>query len=100
MLETVGDLTRHYHAGIRPYPFQVAMARNIPLMVWGEHGFAELTGIVTLKDFVEFTKWTRKEHDMRGYEPDDLIGTGGNTPGDVAPHVSPTAAHTPRLPTP
>src|SRR3546814_5071567 len=79
----------YYHAGIRTYPFQVAVARNIPLMVWGEHGFAELTGIVTLEDFVEFTKWTRKEHDMRGYEPDDLIGKGGITHGGVAPYVYP-----------
>ena len=67
MLETVGDLTWHYHAGIRTYPIQVAVERNIPLIVWGEHGFAELTGIVSLEDFVEFTRWTRKEHDMRGY---------------------------------
>lgn len=90
MLETVGDITWHYHAGIRTYPFQVAVARNIPLIVWGEHGFAELTGVVTLEDFVEFTKWTRKEHDMRGYEPDDLIGKGGITHHDVAPYVYPS----------
>lgn len=90
MLETVGDITWHYHAGIRTYPFQVAVARNIPLLVWGEHGFAELTGLVTLEDFVEFTKWTRKEHDMRGYEPDDLIGKGGITHHDVAPYVYPS----------
>ncbi|WP_299615478.1 N-acetyl sugar amidotransferase [Pelagibius sp.] len=90
MLETVGDITWHYHAGIRTYPFQVAVQRNIPLIVWGEHGFAELTGIVTLEDFVEFTKWTRKEHDMRGYEPEDLIGKGGITHHDIAPYVYPS----------
>lgn len=78
MLEKVGDLTWHYHAGIRTYPFQVAVERNIPLIVWGEHGFAELTGIVSLEDFVEFTRWTRKEHDMRGYEPHDLVGHGAS----------------------
>ena len=90
MLETVGDLTWHYHAGIRTYPFQVAVERNIPLIVWGEHGFAELTGIVSLEDFVEFTRWTRKEHDMRGYEPQDLIGKGGITQADIAPYIYPT----------
>lgn len=89
MLETVGDLTWHYHAGIRTYPFQVAVERNIPLIVWGEHGFAELTGIVSLEDFVEFTRWTRKEHDMRGYEPHDLIGKGGITEHDIAPYIYP-----------
>jgi len=90
MLETVGDLTWHYHAGIRTFPFQVAVKYNIPLIVWGEHGFAELTGIVSLEDFVEFTRWTRKEHDMRGYEPSDLIGKGGITEQDIAPYVYPT----------
>lgn len=90
MLKTVGDLTWHYHAGIRTYPFQVAVERNIPLIVWGEHGFAELTGIVSLEDFVEFTRWTRKEHDMRGYEPQDLIGKGGITEHDVAPYIYPS----------
>jgi len=90
MLETVGDLTWHYHAGIRTVPFQVAVKYNIPLIVWGEHGFAELTGIVSLEDFVEFTRWTRKEHDMRGYEPHDLIGKGGIVLGDVLPYVYPS----------
>lgn len=90
MLETVGDLTWHYHAGIRTYPFQVAVDYNIPLIIWGEHGFAELTGIVSLEDFVEFTRWTRKEHDMRGYEPHDLVGKGGITVGDIAPYVYPS----------
>ncbi len=90
MLETVGDLTWHYHAGIKTYPFQVAVERNIPLIVWGEHGFAELTGIVSLEDFVEFTRWTRKEHDMRGYEPHDLVGKGGITVQDIAPYIYPS----------
>jgi N-acetyl sugar amidotransferase len=90
MLHTVGDLTWHYHAGIRTVPFQVAVAYNIPLVVWGEHGFAELTGIVTLEDFVEFTRWTRKEHDMRGYEPEDLVGKGEITQADIRPYVYPS----------
>lgn len=90
MLQTVGDLTWHYHAGIRTFPFQVAVKYNIPFVVWGEHGFAELTGIVSLEDFVEFTKWTRKEHDMRGYEPEQLIGHGGITQADIAPYIYPS----------
>ena len=90
MLKQVGDLNWHYHAGIRTLPFQIAVKHNIPLIIWGEHGFGELTGVVTLEDFVEFTKWTRKEHDMRGYEPSDLIGNGGITKHDVYPYIYPT----------
>jgi N-acetyl sugar amidotransferase len=91
MLKTVGDLTWHYHAGIRTLPFQIAVRFKIPLIVWGEHGFAELTGLVTLEDMVEFTKWTRQEHDMRGYEPHELINKeSGITEQDIGPYVYPT----------
>jgi N-acetyl sugar amidotransferase len=91
MLKTVGDLTWHYHAGIRTLPFQIAVKYGIPLIVWGEHGFAELTGLVTLEDMVEFTKWTRQEHDMRGYEPHELINEqSGITEQDIGPYVYPS----------
>ncbi|MEJ2725463.1 MAG: N-acetyl sugar amidotransferase, partial [Deltaproteobacteria bacterium] len=90
MLKEVGDLTWHYHAGIRTLPFRIAVSFKIPLIVWGEHGFAELTGLVTLEDMVEFTKWTRQEHDMRGYEPQDLINEeSGITERDIFPYVYP-----------
>lgn len=78
MLERVGDITWHYHAGIRTFPFQVARQYGIDLIVWGEHGFGELTGQVSLEDMVEFTHWTRKEHDMRGIEATDIVGEAIN----------------------
>ena len=92
MLETVGDLTWHYHAGIRTLPFKVAVEKNIPLIIWGEHGFAELTGIVSLEDFVEFTRWNRKEHDMRGFEPEDVVekSKGLITMKDLDPYIFPS----------
>ena len=92
MLEKVGDLTWHYHAGIRTAPFRVAVEKNIPLIVWGEHGFAELTGVVSLEDFVEFTKWTRREHDMRGFEPEDVVKASGGRVQitDLYPYIYPT----------
>lgn len=90
MLEEVGDVTWHYHAGIKTYPLQVAVERNIPLIVWGEHGFAELTGIVSLEDFVEFTRWSRTEHDMRGVDPESLVGKGDITRQDIAPYIYPS----------
>jgi N-acetyl sugar amidotransferase len=89
MLERVGDLTWHYHAGIMTWPFQVAKQYGIDLIVWGEHGFAELTGMVSLNDFVEFTNWKRKEHDMRGINPEDIVGENGITEQDVRPLVWP-----------
>jgi N-acetyl sugar amidotransferase len=91
MIKRIGDLTWHYHAGIMTFPFQVAVRYKVPLIIWGEHGFAELTGMFTLEDMVEFTKWTRQEHDMRGLEPEDLINEeSGITHQDVVPYVYPT----------
>ncbi len=90
MLRRVGDLTWHYHAGIMTIPFRVAVEKNIPLVVWGEEGYAELTGMFTLEDFVEFKKWTRKEHDMRGIEAEELIGCDDITAQDIAPLIFPS----------
>ena len=91
MLRKVGDITWHYHAGIRTFPLQVAAQYGIPLVVWGEHGFAELTGMFTLEDMVEFTKWSRREHDMRGYEPEDLLTEdSGILPADLGPYRYPS----------
>jgi N-acetyl sugar amidotransferase len=91
MVRTVGDLTWHYHAGIKTLPFQIAVRYRVPLIIWGEHGFAELTGMFTLDDLVEFTKWSRQEHDMRGVEATDLISdASGITRQDIAPYIYPS----------
>lgn len=91
MVRKVGDLTWHYHAGIKTLPFQIAVRHRIPLIIWGEHGFAELTGMFTVDDLVEFTKWSRQEHDMRGFEAEQLINEeSGITRQDIAPYIYPT----------
>ena len=91
MVRRVGDLTWHYHAGIMTVPFQVSVRYNVPLIIWPEH-YGELTGVFTLDDMVEFTKWVRQEHDMRGLEPDDLVKdpSSGITWQDLAPYVYPS----------
>ena len=91
MVKKVGDLTWHYHAGIMTFPFQIAVKYRIPLIVWPEH-YGETTGIFTLDDMVEFTKWVRQEHDMRGLEPEDLVNDpeSGLTWRDLAPYHYPT----------
>ena len=73
MLEKVGDITWHYHAGIMTFPIKAAVMYDIPLIVWGEEGFSELTGMHNQDDFVEFTKKKRQEHSMRGFEPEDIL---------------------------
>ena len=92
MLKKVGDITWHYHAGIMTFPIQVAVARDIPLIVWGEHGFADLTGMFNQDDMVEFSKKGRQEHSMRGFEPEDLVADpqSGITQQDLAPFFYPS----------
>jgi len=78
MLKKVGDITWHYHAGIKTFPIQVAVMYNIPLMIWGEVAFAELTGMFNQDDMAEFTKKVRREHSMRGFEPEDILNDPQN----------------------
>ncbi len=71
-LKKMGDITWHYHAGIMTFPAQIAVRYKIPLVVWGDH-LTELTGMFNWKDMVEFTKKVRREHHLRGFEPEDFL---------------------------
>lgn len=69
----MGDMNWHNHCGIFTYPMKVAVFYNIPLIIWGEHGFMDLGGMHSLNDFVEFTAKYRFEHNLRGYDWYDMI---------------------------
>ncbi len=69
----MGDMNWHGHAGIFTYPIREAVQKNIPLMIWGEHGFMDLGGMHSYNDFVEFTYRYRHEHCLRGYEWTDFV---------------------------
>lgn len=92
MLEKIGDITWHYHSGIMTFPIQISVKYKIPLIIWGEEGFSELTGMFNQDDMVEFTKKKRQEHDMRGFEPEDLLEQPDSPfeRKDLAPFFYPT----------
>ncbi|MEA3210627.1 MAG: hypothetical protein QOE70_3684 [Chthoniobacter sp.] len=71
-----GDMNWHNHCGIFTVPMQVAVRYKVPLMLWGEHGFMDLGGMYSYKDFVEFTAKFRLEHALRGYDWDDFTDEG------------------------
>ena len=71
-----GDMNWHSHCGIFTVPIQVAVRYNVPLILWGEHGYMDLAGMYSYDDFVEFTAKFRLEHAMRGYDWDDLTDEG------------------------
>lgn len=71
-----GDMNWHAHCGIFTVPIQAAVREQVPLMLWGEHGFLDLGGMYSLNDFVEFTAKFRLEHALRGYDWDDFTDEG------------------------
>lgn len=75
-MRMMGDMNWHGHAGIFTLPIRTAVQQNVPLMIWGEHGFMDLGGMHSYNDFVEFTYRYRHEHCLRGYEWYDIIEAG------------------------
>jgi N-acetyl sugar amidotransferase len=71
-----GDMNWHNHCGIFTAPIQVAVKYNVPLMMWGEHGFMDLGGMYSYSDFVEFTAKLRLEHALRGFDWYDFTDVG------------------------
>tara|TARA_B110000027_G_scaffold131777_1_gene156682 strand:- start:106 stop:1332 length:1227 start_codon:yes stop_codon:yes gene_type:complete len=71
-----GDMNWHNHCGIMTYPIQVAIEKKINVILWGEHGYMDRSGMFSYDDFVEFTKKYRKEHDLRGFDWQDFTDKG------------------------
>lgn len=69
----MGDMNWHAHAGIATLPMKVAAEQNIPLVLWGEHGFTELGGMHSHNDLVEWTKRHRLDQLQRGYDWFDML---------------------------
>lgn len=66
--QIMGDMNWHGHMGIATLPMKIAALHKIPLVVWGEHGYADLCGQFSMNDFVEWSYRNRLEHFGRGYE--------------------------------
>ena len=71
-----GDMNWHNHAGIETFPLKTAVNFKVPLVMWGEHGGLDLSGMFSLKDVVEYTKKYRLEHALHGYDWYDWTDEG------------------------
>jgi len=69
-----GDMNWQNHCGIFTQPMKVACQMNIPLVFWGEHGWTDLGGMLSMHDFPEFTYRYRKDQGLRGYDWHDFVG--------------------------
>lgn len=64
-------------AGQTAFPVQTSVRRNIPLIIWGAHQGLEQVGMFSHEHEVEMTRRYRKDHDLMGYEADDLLSNFG-----------------------
>lgn len=69
----MGDPNWHTHIGIMTLPIIMAAKFQVPLFIYGEHGFMNLGGMHSYNDLVEFTKKYRTEHMCRGFDWFDFV---------------------------
>ncbi len=72
-LDKFGSIYWHCLAGHTVFPVQVASKMRIPLIIWGEHQGLQQVGMFSHLHEVEMTRRYRKDHDLMGYEAEDLI---------------------------
>ncbi len=72
-LKKFGNIYWHCIAGQTVFPVQIACRMNIPLIIWGAHQGVDQVGMFSHLDEVEMTRKYRKEHDLFGYEAEDLL---------------------------
>ena len=60
-------------AGQSAFPVQTAVNHGVPLILWGAHQGMEQVGMYSHLHEPEMTRRYRKDHDLMGYEADDLL---------------------------
>ncbi|MBM3461231.1 MAG: imidazole glycerol phosphate synthase subunit HisF [Armatimonadetes bacterium] len=73
----MGDMNWHAHVGITTLPVRVAAQFKVPLLIWGEHGYLDLSGQFSMDDFPEMSYRDRLEHFARAYEWNYMVGFEG-----------------------
>lgn len=77
-MRKMGSIYWHCLAGQTVFPVQMAVKLKIPLIVWGAHQGTDQVGMFSHLDEVEMTRKYRKEHDLMGYEAEDIVGDFDN----------------------
>src|SRR3989344_1553061 len=82
-LKKMGSIYWHCLAGQTVFPVQIAVRFKIPLIIWGAHQGLDQVGQFSHLDEVEMSRRYRKDHDVMGFEAEDLIGREGVTDSDI-----------------
>ncbi|MCE7995983.1 MAG: N-acetyl sugar amidotransferase [Roseivirga sp.] len=89
-IRKMGSMYWHCLAGQTVYPVQMAVKFKIPLIIWGAHQGVDQVGMFSHLDEVEMTRKYRKEHDLMGFEAEDLIDEfDGITQEDIVQYQYP-----------
>ena len=97
-MHTMGSFHWHTLAGQTAFPVQVAVRMKIPLIVWGAHQGCDQVGMYSHLDEVEMTRKYRCEHDLMGYEAEDLVGREeGLTETELRPFFYPNSREIERV---
>jgi N-acetyl sugar amidotransferase len=93
-----GSIYWHCLAGQTVYPVQLAVKFKIPLVIWGAHQGVDQVGMFSHLNEVEMTRKYRKEHDLMGYEAEDLIDDFDHiTEQDLIPYLYPDSRELERV---
>ena len=90
-LERNASMYWHCIAGQTVFPVATAVRYKIPLIVWGAHQGCDQVGMFSHLDEVEMTRKYRKDHDLMGYEAEDLVrdSQGALVESDLMPFKYP-----------
>ena len=72
-LRSFGNIYWPCLAGHTVFPVQIAVKYKVPLIIWGAHQGIEQVGMFSHTHEVEMTRRYRKDHDLMGFEADDLL---------------------------
>lgn len=72
-LRRFGSIYWHCLAGQTVFPVQTAVRYKVPLIIWGAHQGVEQVGMFSHEHEVQMTRRYRKDHDLMGFEADDVL---------------------------
>lgn len=87
----VGDNEWPNHIGIFISPVRIAVAFNIPLIIWGENSQLEYGGpkAARMKNVLD-RRWLEEFGGLLGFRVEDMIGVEGVTRRDLLPYIYPS----------
>ena len=88
-MKKMGSMYWHCIAGQTVFPVQTAYNFKIPLIIWGAHQGIDQVGMFSHTDEVEMTRKYRKEHDLMGFEAEDLVDKNQLTHKDLQNYLYP-----------